>query len=192
MTDDNSSEAETTRPPGDVAIDLMHLAAAARGPHERRRKLSTYARMDPSDLLDAARQRGLRIRLHQCGPPKPAPRSVVTCARRVLQLALEALAPPTSRQVDIHLCGIVGQIGIQLTATERHSHARLVASESGRRALEDVSLWLAAFSPLFSVEPLRRDRVNIAAVLPFDASSPWALPKCSALHVGATTSHRQG
>jgi hypothetical protein len=191
MTDDHSSEADSTRPDGDVAVDLTRLAAARRGPHESRRKLSTYERMDPSDLLDAARDRGLRLRLSQCGPPKPAPRSVVTCARRLLQIALDVLVPPTSRQVDIHLCGIVGQIGIQLTAPDRHSHSRLIASEPGRRALEELSLWLAAFSPLFSIEPLRRDRVNIAAVLPFDASAPWAVPKCRALHVAATRARRQ-
>ena len=191
MTDDHSSEAETTGPDGDVAIDLTRLAAARRGPHESRRKLSTYERMDPSDLLDAARHRGLRLRLSQCGPPEPTPRSIVTCARRVLQIALEVLVPPTSRQVDIHLCGIAGQIGIQLTAADRHSHSRLMASESGRRGLEELSLWLAAFSPVFSIEPRRRDRVNIAAVLPFDTSAPWAVPKCSALHVGATRARHQ-
>src|SRR5262249_27792427 len=51
MTEENLSDAETTRHSGDVASDLMRLAAADRGPHESRRKLSIYELLDPSDLL---------------------------------------------------------------------------------------------------------------------------------------------
>jgi hypothetical protein len=50
--------------------------------------------------------------------------------------------------VGVHLCGIVGQLGVQVPSLDRHSYTRLVA-----------------------------------AILPFDSSESWALPKCSGLHL---------
>jgi hypothetical protein len=108
----------------------------------------------------------------------------VTCARRVLDVAFAVLGPPVSERLDVHVCHMVGQLGVQVTALDRRSFARLLASDPGQRAVTELSVWFGAFSPLFSIEPLRRGRANIAAVLPFDCGAPWALPTCSRLQFG--------
>jgi hypothetical protein len=102
----------------------------------------------------------------------------------VLHVALAALGPPVSKRLDVHLCHIVGQLGVQVTAVDRHSFARLRAMDCGQRAVAELAVWFGAFSPLFSFEPLRGDRANIAAILPFDSGATWALPKCSHLQFG--------
>jgi hypothetical protein len=140
--------------------------------------------MDVSDLLLQACRRDLKVQFDRCCESKPAPPSLINCARRVLDVALAALGPPVSNRVDVHVCHIVGQLRIQITAGDRHSFARLLATNHSQRALAELSVWLGAFSPLYSLEPLRRDRANIAAILPFDFGATWALPKCSQLHFG--------
>ena len=80
--------------------------------------------------------------------------------------------------------------GIRVDQGDQNGPCQCVAesqpapTERGQRAVAEVSVWLGAFSPLYSVEPLRRGRANIAASLPFDCGAPWALPKCSRLHFG--------
>ncbi len=181
---EESPDADTPCPAAGGEVNLVQLVTAGSAVHESRRRWPVCQMLDVSDLVVEARRHGVEVRLDRCGNPKAAPPSVVTCARRVLELALTALGPPVSHRIDVHLCGIVGQIGIQVTALDRRSHRRLVATETGQRSLAELALWWAAFSPLFSLEPLRRDRANVAAVLPFDCGTRWALPKCSRLHAG--------
>ena len=184
MSEDPWVEGRAERHPNDSRIEVGSLVTVGRAVHERRRAIPPQERLDPSELFTAAQERGVELRLDRCVTPTSAPRSVVTCARRVLQLALDAFGPPISKRISVHLCGISGQIAVQVTALDRHSNRRLLASESGDRALADLSLWLAAFSPLSSMEPVRHDRARVAAVVPFDCSSPWALPTCSSLRLG--------
>ena len=184
MTEKRWVEREAAHDSSGAAIDVAGLVMAGRAVHEGRRARPAHERIDASDLLRAAMERGIELRLDRCVPPTSAPHSVVTCARRVLQLAIDAFGPPTSRRVGVHLCGIADQVAIQVTALDRHSHRRLLASESGQHVLAELSLWFAAFSPLYSFQRVRHDRANIAAVLPFDCSAPWALPTCSSLRLG--------
>jgi len=184
MTDDRQPDTDMPSCPGELVVDLDRLNRADRAVHERRRRSPVYRDVDVSDLLVDASQRHVRLRLELCCESSPAPLSVVSCARRVLDVALVALGPPVSRRLDVHMCHLAGQLGVQVTALDRRSFTRLLATDHGRQALAELSVWFSAFSPLFSLEPLGRDRANVAAVLPFDCGAPWALPACSRLQFG--------
>jgi len=184
MTDDRRPDEDSPPRSSDVVLDLDRLGEAGRAVHERRRRHPVYRQIDVSDLLREASQGDVTLRFDRCCESKPAPPSVVTCARRVLDVAVAALGPPVSTRIDVHVCHLVGQLGLQVTALDRHSFARLLATERSQQAIAELSVWLGAFSPLYSLERLRRDRANLAAILPFDCGAPWALPKCSRLHFG--------
>jgi hypothetical protein len=179
MNDDPHSDEDVAAAGSGVTIDVRQLAALGRAAHERRRMTPAYGFLDLSDLVDEARRAGIEFRLERCGDPRPAPRSIVTCARRVVEIAVRSFEPPVTKRVDIHVCHAPGQIGLQVTASERRSYTRLRASGRGEATLNELSIWLGAFSPLYSLEPRRRDRANVAAMLPFESGSPWALLGCS-------------
>ena len=90
MTDDRWVERQAAHQPSDAAIDVGALAMAGRAVHEGRRAHPAHEGIDASDLFKAAMERGVELRLDRCVPPASAPHSVVTCARRVLQLAIDA------------------------------------------------------------------------------------------------------
>jgi hypothetical protein len=144
---------------------------------ERRWRIPIHRAVDFSDLLDDATGRGAEVHYHRCCEPNAAPPSVVTCARRILEIALAALRPPVSGRIDIHVCHFIGQLGLQVTALDRHSFGRLVARDEGEQAVAELVSWFRAFSPVFSLEPLRRDRANIAAIIAFDPRASWARPQ---------------
>ena len=127
-------------------MDLAQLGDAGRAAHERRRRSPVYHEMDVSDLLPDACQRDVKVRFDRCCEPTRAPLAVVTCARRVLAVALVALGPPVSKRLDVHVCHIAGQLGVQVTAVDRRSSARLLAMDSGRRSIVELGVWLGVFS----------------------------------------------
>jgi hypothetical protein len=184
MNDEQRRDAETSDPP-DAISPVRLLADAGRAAPERRRRLTAYRPFDVSDILEAAVSRGIEIRVGRCAAAKPAPSAVVTAGRRVLDTAIQLLGPPVSSRLDVHICDTVGQLALQVTARDRHSFARLQAQEQSPEAWIELSAWLSAFSPLFSVAPVRRGRANIAAILAFDFATSWASPKCGRLHIAA-------
>ena len=166
------------------SLDLPPTLTGARS--ERRCRTRAYREVDVTDLLlnagDAV------VRYHSCCEPTPAPPSVVTCARRIFEVALVALRPPVSKRIGVHVCHISDQVGFQVTALDRRSFGRLIASDEGQRALAEIVTWSGAFSSTFSQQPVRRGRANLALVIPFD---PRALPQWGQLRPGKPSRSQQ-
>ena len=113
------------------SLDLPPTLTGARS--ERRCRTMGYREVDVTDLLlDAGES---VVRFHSCCAPTPAPPSVVTCARRIFEVALVAFRPPVSERIDVHVCHISGQVGFQMTALDRRSFGRLMAADDGQGAL---------------------------------------------------------
>jgi hypothetical protein len=181
---DERPDAEARCEAPESAVGLGGLAQLGPGVPERRRRMSVYEHPHVADLLQAASRSGIEVHAEQCCESRPAPAAVVTCARRVLTVAFAAFSPPVSKRVDLHLCHIAGQIGLQVTARDRRSFSRLQAMDGAEAAWAELLMLFVAFSPVFCLEPLRGDRASIAAILPFDPAASWGLPKCSHLRFG--------
>ena len=181
MTGDGKSGADALSPQAVSNAVLPPTIIRARS--ERQCRLPDHREVDVSDLLTDARNAGARICYYSCADPKPAPPSVVTCIRRIVELALIAFQPPVTRRIDVYVCHEPGQLTVQVTAQDRHSFARLVKADEGQRVLAEMENWSRAFSSTFSLQPVRRDRANIVMILPFDPGSR-ALPQSGHLRLG--------
>jgi hypothetical protein len=183
VTGDGRPDADKRPEEPDAGLTVDLPTEVSRAASERRCRVPVPRHADLADLIADASP-GVELRFRSCCGPTPAPPSVVTCIRRVLEVALLALRPPVSRGIDVHLCQFDCQLGLQVTAHDRRSFGRLRAADGRQSDMVEISNWLRAFSPLYSLKSLERGRANIAVIIPFDPKASWALPNSGHLRFG--------
>ncbi len=142
---------------------------------ETRHRMPVYLNLDLADVVAGLETPPSDLRVAGFGSPAAAPPAVVTCVRRLLELALAGFGPPVTDRVDVRLGFLGAQLGLRVVAADRHSFSRMMRIEERVRAVEEITTWCRAFSGVYSMDPLRGGRANVAAVIPFVPrwEPPW-------------------